>query len=205
MPDRYEAVVIGCGGLGAAALYRLARTFGSAVLGIEQFPLGHHRGASDDHSRIIRLAQTKPEYGALAPAAYESWSEVEYESGQQLVWKTGAVMIEPTAGEDVRRDGTPSRLDSRAAVFDQYGHDYEWLEPAELMQRWPQFELAGSERAMYQKDSGLVDARRGNAVHVALARAHGAEILADTPVRALRPVRDGVEVVCDSGTYVARR
>lgn len=56
----HRAIVVGLGGLGSAALHRLAAEIGpgdGTVLGIEQFELGHHRGASQDHSRIIRLAQ----------------------------------------------------------------------------------------------------------------------------------------------------
>lgn len=67
MKKHYEAIVIGCGGLGSAALYWLSRELGSSVLGIEQFTLGHTRGASQDHSRIIRLAQHQSEYATLAP------------------------------------------------------------------------------------------------------------------------------------------
>ena len=68
----YDAIVIGCGGLGSAALYWLARELGSSVLGIERFGLGHERGASQDHSRIIRLAQHQSEYAALAPLIFEA-------------------------------------------------------------------------------------------------------------------------------------
>ena len=42
-------------------------------------------------------------------------------------------------------------------------------------------------------------------MHVALARAHGAEIVANTPVRAVRPDRDGVAVETDDRTYRADR
>ena len=45
--------VVGLGGLGSAAAYWLARR-GADVTGFEQFELGHVRGASHDHSRIIR-------------------------------------------------------------------------------------------------------------------------------------------------------
>jgi hypothetical protein len=77
----YQAIVVGCGGLGCATLYRLAGRLGPGVLGIEQFRLGHERGASQDHSRIIRLAQHQPQYAALAPAAYQAWREVGKASG----------------------------------------------------------------------------------------------------------------------------
>jgi glycine/D-amino acid oxidase-like deaminating enzyme len=52
-----SVVVVGCGGLGSAACYWLAKEAGSAVLGLEQFPLDDHRDASQNHSGIIRLAQ----------------------------------------------------------------------------------------------------------------------------------------------------
>lgn len=60
-----RALVIGLGGLGSAALHRLAAELGPGVLGLEQFELGHHRGASQDQSRILRLAQHEHPY-ALA-------------------------------------------------------------------------------------------------------------------------------------------
>ena len=42
----YDAIVIGCGGLGSSALYWLSRELEGSVLGIERFGLGHARGAS---------------------------------------------------------------------------------------------------------------------------------------------------------------
>jgi sarcosine oxidase len=202
--NNYEVIVIGCGGLGSATLYRLSREIGSSVLGIEQFRLGHEWGASQDHSRIIRLAQHQSEYAGLASHAYEAWQEVEEESGQQLVLKTGGVVIEAPDERDPEKIGTRN-VDGYVAAFKEHGFDYELLSPDELMNRWPQFRLRGSERAIYQKDTGLVDARRANAVHVALARARGAKILEETPVRAVRPSGEGVEVITDEQTYLADR
>ena len=52
MNREHRYVVVGCGGLGSAALYWLARAAGSkegAVLGLEAHHLGHGRGASQDH------------------------------------------------------------------------------------------------------------------------------------------------------------
>jgi sarcosine oxidase len=56
---------------------------------------------------------------------------------------------------------------------------------------------------LYQDDSGLVDARKANAVHVALARLRGATIREHLPVRAIRSVGDSVEVVTDEGVFGA--
>ncbi len=200
----YEVIVIGCGGLGSAALYRLSKELGPAVLGLEQFGLGHERGASQDHSRIIRLAQHQSQYAALARDAYEAWYEIERESGVRVLLKTGGLVIEDPTGRDMSKTGTRN-IAGYVAAFDEHGFDYELLDPDELMARWPQFRLRGPERAIYQEDSGVVDAKRANAVHVALARAHGAEIMEKTPVRAVRPDGDGAQVVTDHETFLADR
>jgi sarcosine oxidase len=204
MNSDYEVIVVGCGGLGSAALYRLSRERGVSALGIEQFRLGHDRGASQDHSRIIRLAQHQPEYAALAPHAYDAWHEVEHESGLQLLLRTGGLVIEAVDERDPTETGTRN-IEGYVSAFEEFGFDYELLDSDELVRRWPQFRLRGPERAIYQKDSGLVDARRANATHVALARARGAEILEETPVRAVRPNGEGVEVVTDADTFLADR
>ena len=39
----FEYIVIGCGGIGSAAVYWLSRQAGPEVLGIEQFPLATNR------------------------------------------------------------------------------------------------------------------------------------------------------------------
>jgi sarcosine oxidase len=200
----YRVIVVGCGGLGSAALYRLAAALGSGVLGLEQFTLGHHRGASQDHSRIIRLAQHQTQYAALARPAYEAWAEVEAESLQTLVTRTGGLVIED---RDARRgiDSGTRNIEGYTAVFDRYGVDHEVLDPDEVMTRWPQFRLDGGERAIYQSESGIVDAARANAVHIALARAHGARVHERTAVRAVRPDGAGAVVETDDRTYRADR
>ena len=204
MDRRYEVIVVGCGGLGSAALYWLSRELGTAVLGLEQFRLGHDRGASQDHSRIIRLAQHQSEYAVLAPHAYEAWDELEEESGVRVLFKTGGLVLEAPDERDPEKVGTRN-VEGYVAAFEEHGFDYELLDPAELMRRWPQFRLGGSERAIFQKDSGLVDAGKANAAHVALARSHGATVLDETPVRAVRPSGEGVEVVTEGQTYLADR
>ena len=77
MKKDYEYIILGLGGLGSSAAYWLSRRAGSKVLGLEQYELGHIRGGSQDHSRIIRLSYHAPEYVRLAQGAYETWAELE--------------------------------------------------------------------------------------------------------------------------------
>jgi sarcosine oxidase len=94
MGTRYEAIVVGCGGPGSAALSWLYREPGSGVLGPEHLGLGHDRGASQDHSRIIRLAQHQSQYAALAPRAHDAFYEIEEASDDRVLFKTGGRLRE---------------------------------------------------------------------------------------------------------------
>src|SRR5690348_18490174 len=94
MPQHYQVIVIGCGAIGAATAYWLSRRLGGdAVLALEQYELGHGRGASEDHSRVIRHAYTRTDYTELTPAAYQSWNVTEQESGLRLVYRTGGLVM----------------------------------------------------------------------------------------------------------------
>jgi sarcosine oxidase len=194
----FEYIVVGCGGIGSAAAYWLSRQAGEDVLALEQFALGHDRGGSEDHSRIIRLSYHAPEYTALTPHTYEAWAAVEEESGTRLVIKTGGLDLEPVENE-------PKYIDQYAGAMCAAAIPYEELTSQEVVQRFPQFRLDDGVRAIYQADAGLVDAGRANATHVALARSRGATILDGTPVRSVRVVGDDIEVATDGHAFSGRR
>lgn len=191
----YEVVVIGCGGIGSAAMYWLARQAGGDVLGIEQYALGHDKGGSQDHSRIIRLSYHAPQYTELAPHTYIAWRELEAESGIQLVYHTGGIQFGPRAlGE----------IENYAASMRSTGIPFGELSPEEGMRRFPQFRFMEGDQVLYQASDGLVDARKANAVHATLARARGATILENTQVRSILPRGDWVQVQTSEGEFSAR-
>ena len=198
MRTNYEYIVVGCGGIGSAAAYWLSREAGKEVLALEQFTLGHDKGGSEDHSRIIRLSYHAPEYTALTPQTYEAWDEVEQESGERLVFKSGGLDLEPVEDE-------PQYVNLYAGSMRVAGIEHEELSAREVMERFPQFHLEDNVRGVYQADAGLVDAAKANATHVSLARSRGATILDNTPVRDVRAVGDRVGVVTDGGTFSGRR
>jgi sarcosine oxidase len=199
MRKNYEFIVLGLGGIGSAALYWLSRRAGEEVLGLEQFRLGHDYGSSQDHSRIIRLSYDEPNYTALTPHTYIHWQEVEAESGVQLVHRTGSLIFGP--------DEVSAENPVRAYILamHQVGIPFAILDPREAMYRFPQFRFVEGDLILYSAHDGFVDARKANAVHVALARQRGAAVLDNTPVRRLRPLANGVELETDEGTFRARR
>lgn len=195
--DHYEYIVLGLGGLGSVAAYWLARRAHGRVLGLEQFELGHVRGGSQDHSRIIRLSYHTPTYVRLAQQAYAAWAETAAEAQEQLIVPTGGLDFFPAGGAIPAEDYTTS--------LQACGVPYEWLDTAETMRRWPQFQLPEGVQTLYQAQSGLVAAARATAAHQRLARAHGATLLDQQTITAVRPVADGVEVVTAEHTYHGRR
>src|SRR4051794_3742494 len=196
MSRRFRFVVVGCGGIGSAAAYWLARAGGS-VLCLEQFRLGHEEGASEDHSRIIRHAYHSATYTALTQAAYDAFAVVEEISGVRLVHKTGGV--------NLAERGTEGELDLRAYAesMDGRGIDYELLTARQVRARYPQFRIDDDVIGLFQADTGILDIRRAVATHIALARAVGAEVRHDVAVRDIVARPAGVEVVTDADSFSA--
>jgi len=197
MKQQYHTVVLGLGGLGSAALYWSARRLGADVLGLEQFEMGHARGGSQDHSRIIRLSYHTPGYVRLAQAAYATWAEVEADAGEQLIFRTGGLDLWPVASAFNMADYTGSMDAARVA--------YERLDAAETMRRWPQFRLSDDVTAIYQAQSGIATPNLSNAAHRRLAVGYGATIRDDAPVEGVRPVGDELEVTAGGVVYCCQR
>ena len=84
----YDAIVLGVGGMGSAALYHLARR-GLKVLGLERYDIPHDMGSSHGVTRIIRLAYYEdPSYVPLLRRAFELWRELEKETEDTLLVTT---------------------------------------------------------------------------------------------------------------------
>lgn len=189
-----DVVVVGLGGLGSAAAYWLARS-GRRVLGLEQFELGHVRGASHDHSRIIRRSYHTPAYVELTAHAYDAWATVEADSGEVIVTRTGGLDLFPA---DTAIAPEPYRTS-----LDAVGVAYDWIDGDEVRRRFPAFAggslVDDSVRAIHSVESGIVPAARATAIMQRLAATHGALLRDGTAVRAVQPTGGEVDVVTDDG------
>jgi sarcosine oxidase len=193
-PNRdYRYIVLGLGGLGSGAAYWLSCRAGREVLGIEQFELGHVRGESQDHSRIIRLSYHTPSYVQLAKRAYDAWARLGADAGEQVVLKTG--------GLDVAPRNAAIDLSTYTESLTACGVPYEALDADEIMRRWPQWHLKDQHHGIYQPESGIAMAARANAAHQRMALAHGATLIERTPVRSVRSVGGEVEVLAGGKRY----
>jgi sarcosine oxidase len=189
--DEADVIVLGLGGIGSAAAYWLARS-GARVIGLERFALGHERGASHDHSRIIRLSYHDPVYVRLAQAAYASWAEVSAEAGAELVIETGGIDVFPAEDAFDRAAYT--------GAMDVCGVPYELLDAAEAMRRFPELRIDSSTEVLFQERTGIAAAARANAAHQRLAREHGADLREHARVEAISTDRGEVTVRVDGET-----
>jgi sarcosine oxidase len=193
----YEYIVVGLGGIGSAAAYRLARRAGSDVLGLEQFELGHDNGASQDLSRIVRLSYHAPTYVHLAKDAFAAWRDLEDDSGRALILRTGGLDLSPAdSGED---------LSAYSSSLAQEDVAFELLDASEIMRRWPQFRLSDDVSGLYQEDAGIAPAVQCNATHAELARRHGATLLERTPVTSLALSEGEIEVAAGERRFRGRK
>ena len=85
----YDAIVLGCGAVGGAALGQLARR-GLRVLGLDRFSPPHGHGSSHGRTRMIRQAYFEhPDYVPLLLRAYELWRDLERETDRTLFHQVG--------------------------------------------------------------------------------------------------------------------
>ena len=197
MVDRYDAIVVGLGGMGSASAFHLARR-GQKVLGLEQFDLLHELGSSHGLTRIIRLAYHEhPSYVPLLRRAYELWHELEDVAGERLLVTTGSVEGGPEDGETFRGALEAARL-----------HDipHEVLDAGELRRRYPAYAgFDDSTRVVFQADGGFLLAERTILAHVNGALAAGADLRFREGVSSWEAVDGGVRVSTERGRYEAER
>jgi sarcosine oxidase len=180
-----DVIVVGLGAMGAHALWRLARR-GADVLGIEQFTPGHDRGASHGESRIIRTAYAEgSEYVPLLLHAWRLWADLERETGEELVRRTGGLMLGAPGAPFITGPVESARA---------HGLDHEILSAAEIGRRYPQHLVDAPIVGCYEEDAGVVRPERAVLAALTAARREGARVLTGTRVVEIDPARPAVRV-----------
>ena len=195
MPS-YDAIVIGVGGMGSAAVYHLARR-GLQVLGLEKHAIPHEMGSSHGYSRMIRYTlQEHPSYVPLVRRSYELWHEMEETAGEELMVTTGSI-----------RAGAPNSpffLNAQEAC-DLHSIPYEILTASEVNKRFPGYRFPEEISSVYQADGGFLLPERCIVTHVQAAERAGADVHSQETVLDWGVRGDGVQVRTDRDTYTAGR
>lgn len=202
-PDRYDAIVVGVGDAGAAAVAHLADR-GIDVLGLERFDIPHDYGSSPGPG-AIRLAAGEEDV-PLYERAVELWEELGAERGRRLCYRGGAIDVGPTDGEG---------MEELAASLSTYDVAHERLSGAELVERYPAYRLpdggsgdgenGAGYTAVYQPGGGLLRPDRGIVAHVERAHEAGATIRARERVTDWDRIGDAIRVRTNRDEYRAER
>ena len=195
MPS-YDAIVIGVGGMGSAAVYHLARR-GLQVLGLEKYSIPQVMGSSHGYSRMSRYTlQEHPSYVPLLRRSYKLWHEMEETAGEELIVTTGSI-----------RAGAPDSpffLNAQEAC-DLHSIPYEILTASEVNKRFPGYRFPEEISSVYQADGGFLLPERCIVTHVQAAERAGADVHSQETVLDWEVRGDGVQVRTDRDTYTAGR
>jgi sarcosine oxidase len=196
MPNPYDVIVLGLGGMGSAAAYHLAGR-GLKVLGLEQFTPAHDQGSSHGKTRVIRQSYFEdPAYVPLLLRAYELWRTLESESGEGLLFEVGGLMIGAEASSVVAGSLRSAQT---------HGLPHEMLDAKEVTRRFPVLTPPANHIALYEKHAGFVMPEKCVKAHLDLAARRGAELHFEEKVLDWKATNSGVIVTTSQGTYEAGR
>ena len=185
MKTTLDTVVIGGGAMGSAAAWALARR-GRDVTLLEQFGPGHRNGASHGTTRNFNPGYADPDYVAMLAEAARLWSELETDSGERLLARTGVV-----------NHGADPRLPEVRNALLAAGLRAEFLSAEEAAERWRgiRFET----RVLHMADGGQLNPDAALPALQRLAAGLGAEIRHHVKVLELKVLDDGVRLTLESG------
>jgi sarcosine oxidase len=190
----FDVIVVGVGGMGSAAACELARR-GRRVLALEQFALGHDRGSSHGHTRIIRKAYYEhPDYVPLVRRAFERWYDLEQRQGIHLLTECPCLSI--------GRSDSPMIEGIRASAA-QHQLPVETLIPSELRRRFPSFRFGDEYVGVLERSAGFLYVEDCVQAHACEAVRLGATILDNEPVVSWQANERGVSVQTTAEHYTA--
>jgi monomeric sarcosine oxidase len=192
----YDAIVLGCGAVGGAALGHLARR-GLRVLGLERFTPPHDRGSSHGRTRMIRQAYFEhPDYVPLVLRAYEQWLALERAVGRTLYRETGLLEIGLSTG---------SVLAGVLASARQHNLAVEELSADDAGRRFPDFTVPDGMRGVFERHAGFLYVEDCVRAQIEQALIAGAELHSEETARSWHVVGANVLVDTDRGRYEAPR
>lgn len=192
----YDFIIVGLGTAGSATCMTLARR-GFKVLGIDRYRPPHNMGSHHGASRSVRRAYLEgTSYVPMALRSWELWRQLEKNSGQKLLVKTGNLTIGPPESPAV--SGFLSSAQS-------YKIPHMCLTATEVRKRWPQLSLPDIFVAGLEKEAGIVFPELSIATFLDEAEKAGANLIIDDQVDGWSVGQGNVHVRTARNTYEAGR
>ena len=191
-----HVVVVGAGVFGTWTAHHLHER-GARVTLVDAYGPGNSRSSSGDETRVVRCGYGPDEiYSEMARRSREQWRALSDRLGRPEPFWHPAGVLWMAAGADRYTADTRHTLT-------RLGMPLEVLTNTEASARFPQFEFAGVEVALFEREGGVVTARRAVRALAADLEQRGVAVIrarveapATSHVAVLR-TRDGGEVAGD--------
>ncbi len=152
MASSSKIIVVGGGIAGTMTALELQRR-GQNVTLIDRWEPGHSRAASTDYNRVIRAISGRDEfYTRWARDSRQRWLELQAESGQNLMYECGALIL--------ATEGHCDWEDATAETFNRVGVPYQRFSQNEITAHFPQFKVDDIAYALFEPEAGLLMAHR---------------------------------------------
>jgi len=197
MKNSYDAVVVGLGAMGSAALYQLSKS-GGKVLGIDQFNPPHSHGSSFGETRVTRQAIGEGVfYTSMVLRANEIWKELEGLSGEELYNQCGMLL-------GAHEEHTFFQNTIKAAQ--DFSIEHQILDGHQVERLFPALKAAHTDNVFYyEPGAGFLRPEKCIDVQLKAARNNGATILPDTRVEALKEIDGSVQIKLGNGEVISAK
>ncbi|MHA6729089.1 N-methyl-L-tryptophan oxidase [Devosia sp. A369] len=199
MTEICDIAVIGLGAMGSATAYQLAKR-GAKVIGTDRFAPPHAEGSTHGETRITRRGIGEGEaYVPLAMRSHELWREIEAETGQDMLFEVGSIIISEH-DDTIVRPGRTAFIQRSIGAAQHYGIPHEVLSADEIRHRFPAFTPQDSEIGYFEPGGGYLWPERCVAAQLELAQRHGATLKLGATVTAITPSGSGVIIAFSDGS-----
>ena len=195
----HDVLVLGLGGMGAAALAHLAAR-GMRVVGVDQDAPPSLRGSSVGETRVIRRAYAEDaRYVPLLERAYRLWGELAERAGRRLFTRVGCL--------NLGRASHPA-IQGVLESAERHGLPHDRLAEEEVRERFSVVPRPG-DLGVFEQDAGYLAVEACTGAHLAWATAGGAEVRQgrvtglELGPRVRATLEDGAVLVADRAVVAA--
>jgi sarcosine oxidase len=180
-----KLAVIGLGSIGSMALWQASR-LSDSVAGFEAAVPAHGRSAVGGDTRLFRMIyRGNPDLYPILERSRDLWAELEAETGQSILTRTGGLSIGTKDGQYLT-----ALLETTRAT----GAEHQVLSREEMAERYPQHNLRPDDIAVYDPNAGALRTDRAVTAAITAAQANGATVHSNTPIDSITETTDGVVI-----------
>lgn len=195
-----DAIVVGLGAVGSAAIYQLSKQTPN-VLGLDQFAPPHTLGSTHGDTRITRQAIGEgTHFVPLALRSYQIWRDLEKLSNESLLTLTGGLFVGQQNSSVQTRNKT-GWLDTTIQAAGQFSIPHRILDLSALRREFPPFQFDPNDVGYYEPEAGFLHPERCVSVQLEQARIHGATIRTNERMLSFQSTRAGITIQTDQATY----